>query len=512
MAETYLAERRARTAETGDALAPFGRAVCLKLILPEHLQEPTFKGWFLDEARIHAHLHHDNVVQVYDFGELEGRAYLVLEYVEGCDLRALMNWLRDECALLPRPLVVAIAHDLAAALDCAHGLTIDGQPQKLVHRDVSPHNVLMSLHGRAKLCDFGVVKAQSRVMRTETGGTKGKVPYMSPEQLSAPHLVDARTDLFALGVVLFELLTGAHPFRVTGLETDMEVARRIFEGARARVLELAPGTPVGLAAIVEQLLATDADSRVPSAARLIEMLEAEAAAPTAATARELASYVYAAREGLPRSSVTPSKPPLHVDAPRSSAAADRQELATWPRLRSGRRPWLTLAAALALGTAVGALVIMRVPTIEPDPIVPRRSVPPALPMPPTPEAARVSEPAPAAASTSLSSASVGLAAPAQEPGEARARHGSLGSSGQRPVRPAFATVESKQPLDAWLDISVAPDGRSWRVWVDGQYQGTADVKVKVAAGKHTVAVGLEQPSRVRTVHVPSQSSRSLSFR
>ncbi|MDB4985395.1 MAG: serine/threonine protein kinase [Myxococcaceae bacterium] len=542
MAETYLAERRTRTAETGDVLTPFGRAVCLKLILPQHLADPTFQGWFFDEARIHSHLHHDNIVQVYDFGELDGRAYLVLEYVEGCDLRVLMSMLRAEGKLLPTRLVVAVAHELAAALDCAHQLTIAGEPQKLVHRDVSPHNVLLSLHGHAKLCDFGVVKAHSRVMRTETGGVKGKVPYMSPEQLSAPNTIDARTDLFALGVVLFELLTGQHPFRVTGDETDMEVARRIFEGTRARVLELAPKTAVGLAELVEQLLATDVDQRVPSAARLMWLLEAQVDAPTAGTSRELAAYVQAARAGgMPPSALVHAHPIPLVDEgtswkrdPRGakgqaapdvgSSAATRSQGRTWPP--SGRKAVGVLAAAIALSLTAFALAwAVRRPreepvsqTASPGAREPAPSAPPrALPVAKANDdwsSSATPQPAGAEPQTHAAEKQKALAA-AEDRGvkesPADVRH-TLHSRHTAAHGPAVAAITEQAVLDAWLDISVQPDGQNWRVWVDGQYQGSADVKVKVAAGKHLVAIGLDQPSRQRSVRVAPNSLRSLSFK
>lgn len=502
MAETYLAERRAQTSNPDEGATPFARAVCVKLILPEHSQDPEFRGYFVDEARIHAHLHHDNIVQVYDFGELAGRLYLVLEYVEGCDLRALMNRLRSERKLLPTQLVVALAHELASALDCAHRLSIHGEPQHLVHRDVSPSNVLLSRQGHAKLCDFGVVKARDRAMRTETGGTKGKVPYMSPEQLSTPERVDARTDLFALGVVLFELLTGQHPFRPTGSETDMDVAHRIFSGSRPRVRDLAPETPARLAAVVEQLLASDVHQRTQSAVQLLAELEAVSDAPAATTARRLADYVRATGDDR-----LPSEPK------RAALLAGTSRM----RLRPSTTGMAVLAAALALGTIVVALVVALAPA-RVSRARHQASLPADLPTlagaPPSLEAERLDrspvEAAPAPPQNPVPDAGT-IEAPSSAPSEVR-RAASSATIAHGRARHERAEAESEQPPDAWLDISVQPDGRTWRVWVDGQYQGTADVRVKVAAGKHRVAVGLEQPQRERSVHVASRSTRPLFFK
>ncbi len=495
MAETFLAERRAPCSDPSRASVPFGRQVCLKLILPEHSRDAEFKGWFLEEARIHAQLHHDNIVQVYDFGELDGRTYLVLEYVEGCDLRDLMLWLRSQGRLLPTPLVVALVHELASALDYAHRLTIRGEPQLLVHRDVSPHNVLLSVHGHGKLCDFGVAKAQNRAMRTETGGTKGKIPYMSPEQLTAPERVDARTDLFALGVVLFELLTGAHPYRPNGTETDMDVARRILHGTRARVRDLVPEAPGSLANIVEQLLAIEPEQRVPSATHLLKLLESASDAPTPAAARKLAGYVRAAAGGEPLSDTHRVVAPFRG---RSQGARGRAV---------DRYALLALAAACALATAVAAATfVLRAPAREVPSTRAVATAPPelprvasvALPVPPSPAPSPVSEPAPVQQPSMPETGD-----PAKRSAQPRAR--ALLPSAQK-------SNATEQLLDAWLDISVQPDGLTWRVWVDGQYQGTANVKVKVAAGKHRVAVGVEHPQRERTVRVSAQSTRTLYFK
>ena len=347
MAETYLAERRVDGAQGSG----FGRAVCLKLILPEHNDDPEFLAWFFEEARIHGKLHHDNIVQVYDFGAHEGHHYLVLEYVEGCELRRLLRVLADHKRRLPHALSCAIAYELANALTTAHELAIDGMHQNLVHRDLSPHNVLLSVHGHAKLCDFGVVKAKSRAVRTETGTTKGKVPYMSPEQIVAPATIDGRTDLFALGVIMFELLTGQHPFRRTGDENDAALLRRIVGGERPRVDALVNDVPPVLADIVEGLLQTERERRLPSAAVLARKLEATTL--SAVSVRDLAAYVRAARVGkLPADDEVQSQTLPASMVPTQTRPVDEAGAPARPTDPPGTRrvpPWLVALSACGKG-------------------------------------------------------------------------------------------------------------------------------------------------------------------
>jgi eukaryotic-like serine/threonine-protein kinase len=577
MAETYLAERRVEGAQG----AGFGRAVCLKLILPEHTDDPEFLAWFFEEARIHGKLHHDNIVQVYDFGAYEGHHYLVLEYVEGCELRRLLRVLADHKRRLPHALSIAIAYELANALTTAHELSIDGVHQNLVHRDLSPHNVLLSVHGHAKLCDFGVVKAKSRAVRTETGTTKGKVPYMSPEQIVAPATIDGRTDLFALGVILFELLTGQHPFRRAGDENDAELLRRIVGGDRPRVDALVDDVPPMLAEIVEALLQTERQRRLPSATALARRLESTTL--SAVSVRDLAAYVRAARIGklpadedvqsqtIPASMVPTRTRPVDEPAPAPSRPTDPP--------RSRRIPsWLvalsavfavSFAATLALRDSPreGAMV-STVPRSEAFSREPLRRGPSAeTPRSAHEPVASISEGAepplssssswphgeantltappavPAAVPTAPTSGvnvsregtderEAPLAPAAIAPSPAEEALASPGLHGDAPVAARSSgpspAVEAKRVLklsapeageeapaserNAWLDIVVAGDGPAHRVWVDGQYQGTADVKVKVAPGKHVVAVGVEGPTMERGVRASSHRTRQVLFR
>src|SRR5262245_20486100 len=182
----------------------FERPIVIKMIRTELLANERAALMFIDEARMAAGLHHRNVLQIVDFDRFEAGAFIVTELIEGCDLRLLLTHLRAP----PRyEAALTIISELAAGLHAAHEATgIDGEPLNLVHRDVSPSNVLLGRQGEIKLSDFGVAKARLRSYHTVSGSIKGKAPYMAPEQILGGH-VDRRADVFSLGVLMFEVTT-----------------------------------------------------------------------------------------------------------------------------------------------------------------------------------------------------------------------------------------------------------------------------------------------------------------
>ncbi|HEX2676804.1 MAG TPA: serine/threonine-protein kinase, partial [Polyangiales bacterium] len=281
MAETFLAVR--------SGPAGFRQQVCLKRVLPALVQDQGFVQLFLDEARIQSQLRHGNIVQVYDFGEADGAYYLALELVDGVDLNALLRYLGQRGQALPPSVVLHVLRELCRALEVTHALAIDGVAQNLVHRDISPSNILVSVAGEVKLTDFGIALAQSRESKTETGKMRGKLGYMPPEQIHG-EVLDARSDLFSVGVVLYQMLTGEHPFRKAGM-SDYDVLTRVVRGEHAPVRELAPSVSADLAALCEAMIASDRELRPRNAREILE--HTVSLVPPAHADRELAERVAA---------------------------------------------------------------------------------------------------------------------------------------------------------------------------------------------------------------------------
>ncbi len=249
----------------------FERPIVIKVIRTELITDERVALMFVDEARIAAGLHHRNIVQIIDFDLFDEGAFLVCEHVDGVDLRTMLHQLRAP----PRyDLGVAIVAEIATGLDAAHEATdAQGAPLNLVHRDVSPSNVLLGVAGEAKIADFGVAKARSRSYHTISGSIKGKAPYMAPEQILGEPL-DRRADVFALGVLLFEVTTRTRLYSAHPSQTAMHV---ILSGEIPDPAERRPGYPPELARIVRRALARDPIQRYQTARALVDDLDELAA-------------------------------------------------------------------------------------------------------------------------------------------------------------------------------------------------------------------------------------------
>ncbi len=261
MAEVWKARMR--------GVEGFQKTVAIKKILPYMMDNADFVNMFIDEAKLAAQLGHPNIVHIYDLGKIGANFYIAMEYVEGKDLRSLLNAGRQRGLPLPLGLALLIAVRLASALDYAHRKRdFDGREMGLVHRDVSPQNVLISLDGDVKLCDFGIAKAVSKVGQTHTGALKGKLQYMSPEQaMGAP--VDARSDIFSLGTVLFEMLTGE---RLFDGDSEMSVLEAVRQVKVRSPRQVDPTIPREVDDIVMRSLAGRPEDRFPSAGEMEERL------------------------------------------------------------------------------------------------------------------------------------------------------------------------------------------------------------------------------------------------
>jgi serine/threonine protein kinase len=352
MAEIYLARA------TG--IAGFEKIVVLKRIIPRFARNPEFVQMFLDEARLTATFSHPNVVQVHDVGQQGQSYFFTMEHLHGRDLTSVLERCAEQKRGLTLALALQIVTSVAAGLHYAHDKKgKDGQPLGTVHRDISPNNVMITFDGQVKIVDFGIAKAQVRQSKTKTGTIKGTISYMSPEQAQGLEL-DRRSDVFSLGVLLYELSTGTRPFRAAN-----EVAvifKLVNEGAPAPTTRR-PNYPPELERIVMKALARDKDERYATAEDLRRDLEQFARAedklaPPSALA-ELMRDLFGDRESidaipaLPPAERTPLGPALpHTAEPTSSLVV--------PIERSRTLLGVALAAVL-VGAVGGWALFFRAP-------------------------------------------------------------------------------------------------------------------------------------------------------
>lgn len=253
MAEVFLATQRGE-------LGGFSKQVAIKRIFPHLAEEPDLITMFFDEARIAANLSHPNIVQIFDLGEIDDYYYIAMEFVHGRDLRSICERGLQVNDFLSPEIAARVVADAATGLHHAHGRRDpSGQPMNVIHRDISPQNILVSMGGHVKVCDFGIAKAEARLTSTRVGQFKGKFAYMSPEQaLGDADELDARSDLFSLGIVLYEITACTRLFRG---KTDYETIKLVAESDIARPTQFRPGYPASLEPIVMKALARDPGER-----------------------------------------------------------------------------------------------------------------------------------------------------------------------------------------------------------------------------------------------------------
>src|ERR1041384_1578092 len=243
----------------------FERLLAIKKILPTMGEDAEFISMFVDEARIAVQLNHANIVQVLELGKHDENLYIAMEYISGRDLRQLIERFRKRQQPMPVPQTCIIVAEVCEALDYAHRKRdAQGKPLGIVHRDVSPQNVLVSFEGEVKLIDFGIAKAESRLQKTQAGILKGKFSYMSPEQVKGQN-IDGRSDVFACGILLWELISGEKLF--TG-DSDFAVLEKVRNG----VVPPLRNCPEDLQRIVMKALANDPNERYQAASELHDEL------------------------------------------------------------------------------------------------------------------------------------------------------------------------------------------------------------------------------------------------
>jgi TonB family protein len=475
MAEVWKARMR--------GVEGFQKTVAIKRILPHMTDNAEFVGMFIDEAKLAAQLSHPNIVHIYDLGKMGRDYYIAMEYVDGKDLRSLLNSARRKGQLLPLGLGLLIASRVASALDYAHRKRdFEDREMGLVHRDVSPQNVLLTAEGDVKLCDFGIAKAVSKASQTQMGALKGKLQYMSPEQAWG-RPVDARSDLFSLGAVLFEMVTGERLF--TG-ESEMSVLESVRQGQTRTPRQVDPSIPRQVDEIVARALAIEPKDRFQSAGEMKQALEAALAAVSPSTGpTDLALFIqrilepdpverYEPVAAAPPPSSWPSglaalpaappppvpfipdpEPPVEAVAPLGVVAVEE----------GGRKSRTLLYAAIA------ALIVIAVVTF----ILLNRRKGAAPPPPP-----------PATATTVPATSALAAPAPASVPGAGAA--------------PAPKTAVGTPDLKAMMDQQLAAKEAEMRLKKEQQLK---DLEKQVAAAK---AAGQPPPAAPQPAPAPATSA------
>ncbi len=264
MASVYLAR--------STAAGGFNRLVAIKVMHPHLSQEDSFVEMFLDEARVAATIQHPNVVSIIDVGIEEGLIFLIMDYVEGDSFSNIEKMAVNLRRRIPLGIILRVVLDALAGLHYAHELTDHaGTPLKIIHRDVSPQNVVVGVDGTARIVDFGIAKAESRITNTQVGLIKGKLNFMAPEQIRGQSL-DRRVDVFGMGVTLWEAITLR---RLFAGDNEFDTARRILAGEYPSLLEYDTRLPPVLDEICKRSLHPDPDQRFRSAAEFSEAIERE---------------------------------------------------------------------------------------------------------------------------------------------------------------------------------------------------------------------------------------------
>jgi serine/threonine-protein kinase len=257
MAEVFRAE--------SEGLQGFRKQVAIKRVLPHLSEKKKFIAMFLDEARLSAQLSHSNCVQVFDIGVGDNAFFIVMEYVDGANLKGIAESLKKQGKDFPVAAAAMIATEICKGLAYAHELTdANGMPLNIVHRDMSPPNVLVTKFGEVKIVDFGLAKASSQLEKSEPGIIKGKFSYLSPEAAMGQD-VDSRTDIFAVGIILWELLAGQRLFLG---ETDFQTVKKVQQSMVPAISQINRKVPPELERIVNKALAKDTLQRYGTAREL----------------------------------------------------------------------------------------------------------------------------------------------------------------------------------------------------------------------------------------------------
>ena len=341
----------------------FEKPVAIKKLLPHLTSDSSLVNMFVNEAKLAALLTHQNIVQIYDLGSIEGTYFIAMEYLHGKDLRAMINKARQRAVPVPLEFAIYIVSRICAGLDYAHKLKdFQGSPLNIIHRDISPQNIIVTYEGEVKIVDFGIAKAATHSSETKVGIIKGKLAYMSPEQ-AAGKSIDHRSDIFSTGILLYELVTQRRMFE----GTDLEVLDRVRKGQFVAAEVVAPNLPPRIVAILQRALAHDPDRRYQFCAEMLTDLEEGfsdfSVRPSAEIlghymkglfAEEIATELSVLQEA--QTQITPVEDSGPVEDPTVTGPGGTGEGAVTPERH---RRWLGIWAAAALMLAMVLTVIVQ---------------------------------------------------------------------------------------------------------------------------------------------------------
>lgn len=441
------------------------RLVILKNLLPDLAKQPDFISAFLDEARVAATLNHPNIVSMYEVGAWKGVYYICMEYIEGENLNGVLDVCDDRGERLPPRIAARIIRDAAMGLAHAHDATkTDGSRLEIVHRDVSPHNIMVRLDGVTKVVDFGIALATTRQTRTATGHIKGKVRYLAPEQIEG-HPLDGRTDQYSLGIVFWELLTGVPAYEgENGSILYRKIGNEPLRGPSTIVADL----PKAFDDIIATMTATDPAKRYPDCRAVARVIEDEIfgslqLSSNEAHVGELITELVGEAMAQRRRELTPNDFVVSLEKT-EPAIRERGRIVTEDATKKvtppSRRGRFTLIAAVVL--ALGAAAVFAVYERRPVPAPAVASAPPISTSPPPIAAAepeREPEPDPEPQP--------------QSPTKRTAKQSTIANT-----RPGFLSVRTVP----WTRVSIA--GRD--------YGSTPVLKIELPPGKQTLTLVNEE--------------------
>lgn len=340
--------------------AGFERLVAIKLMHPHIASDPLFVGMFLDEAKLAARIRHPNVVATHDVQKSPAGVFLVMDYIDGPSLQAVIAAFAERKQLVPLDVILRITIDALSGLHAAHELCDDdGKPLNLVHRDVSPDNILVGYDGLARITDFGVARAESRISTTKGALLKGKLCFMAPERFLQGQ-ADRRSDVYAAGVTLWEALSGKRLFDAD--DTGMLITK-IVVGATVSPRTHRPDLPEAIESVVMRSIHRDPNARYPTAAAMADALEdaARSAGTSVASPRRVAAFLTELKsEGMLHPPKMPDAAlvmPFAKDTTAETASVKEASPAD-ARHEGLRRPWVIAAAAGAFAVGLGITVLL----------------------------------------------------------------------------------------------------------------------------------------------------------